>query len=66
MLKCDVRYKMWIGPGNNSLLIKSLIKRRWWWQIAEDKNDLSFMWTQLKDNGFFGKQKSSKTQASYR
>jgi hypothetical protein len=25
------KYKVYIGRGNNSLLVKSLIKRRFWW-----------------------------------
>lgn len=25
------RYKIYIGKGNNSLLIKSIVKRRFWW-----------------------------------
>lgn len=30
------RYKVYIGKGNNSLLIKSLLKRRFWLEIVED------------------------------
>jgi len=30
-ISAPVRYKIFIGKGNNSLLIKSLIKRRFWW-----------------------------------
>jgi hypothetical protein len=26
-----IRYKAYVGKGNNSLLVKSLIKRRFWW-----------------------------------
>ena len=25
------KYKMYIGRGNNSLLVKSIAKRRFWW-----------------------------------
>lgn len=32
--RTDSKNKIWIGFGNNSLLIKSLFKRRWWWQIT--------------------------------
>ena len=28
------KYKIFIGRGNNSLLIKSVIKRRFWWEIT--------------------------------
>lgn len=29
------KYKVFIGNGNNSLLIKSLLKRRFWFTIAD-------------------------------
>lgn len=29
------RLKAWIGGGNNSPLVKELIKRRFWWQIVD-------------------------------
>lgn len=29
--KQDFKYKAYIGRGNNSLLIRSLLKRRYWW-----------------------------------
>ena len=31
-----VRYKVYVGKGNNSLLIKSLLKRRYWWEITDN------------------------------
>ena len=27
-------YKAYVGPGNNSNLIKGIIKRRYWWTLA--------------------------------
>lgn len=46
------KLKAYIGPGNNGSMIKSLIRRRFWWSICEDRNleDLNFVWTQLKIN----------------
>jgi len=45
----DKRYHAWIGSGNNGMLIKELLRRRFWWQIVDEKNlDLNFVWTQLK------------------
>ena len=39
------------------MIIKQLMKRRFWWQIVEDKNcNVNFMWTQLKNNDYFAKQ----------
>lgn len=51
-------YRCHVGKGNNQMLIKSLLKIRWWWNIVELKNyenipNLNFMWTQLKKTDFF-------------
>ena len=51
-------YRCHVGKGNNQMLIKSLLKIRWWWNIVELKNyenipNLNFMWTQLKKSDFF-------------
>ena len=42
------RYKMYLGKGNNSLLVKSLMKRRFWWEIIDspDHPDVVFVWSQ--------------------
>lgn len=44
----SIKYKAYIGKGNNSLLIKGLLKRRFWWEIVQsnDQEDLHFCWTQ--------------------
>lgn len=47
------KYKFYIGRGNNSMLIKSLMKRRFWWTIEEDYRKANFVWTQLKINQFY-------------
>lgn len=31
-------YKFYVGPGNNSNLIKGILKRRFWWTITNNKN----------------------------
>lgn len=52
-----MKYKGWVGNGNNGNLIKVLLKRRFWWVIVEDKSQkVNFLWTQLKNNEFFAKQ----------
>lgn len=28
-------YKAYIEKGNNGLLVKSLLKKRWWWRLVE-------------------------------
>ena len=60
-LKGDKRYRAWIGGGNNSPLVRELIKRRFWWQITEDRTnlDVNFIWTQLKLPDYFKKQTSA-------
>jgi hypothetical protein len=42
------RYKMFIGKGNNSLLVKSIMKRRFWWQFTHniDDHNINFYWSQ--------------------
>lgn len=52
-----MRYKAWVGGGNNGNLIKSLLKRRFWWNVLEQKStNVNFIWTQLKVNQFIDKQ----------
>ena len=42
-------YKIYIGKGNNSPLIRLIMQQRWWWTIVDtfDEN-VNFVWTQLK------------------
>lgn len=30
----DTIYKAYVGPGNNSNMVKSILKRRFWWNIV--------------------------------
>lgn len=60
VLKNDQKYRAWIGSGNNGALIKSLIKKRFWWIICEEKSfEANFIWTQLKNNDYYKKQDAS-------
>lgn len=52
-MKADQKYKFYIGKGNNSLLVKGLMKRRFWWTIEEDPKKANFVWTQLKIMPFY-------------
>ena len=49
-----VPYKYFIGKGNNTLLLKTLMKQRWWWAPVESQEDtnVNFIWTQWKQNPF--------------
>jgi hypothetical protein len=44
-----------VGKGNNGMLIKDLLKKRWWWNISEEKGKRfnSFIWTQLKEKSYY-------------
>lgn len=53
------RVKCYVGPGNNSAMIKGLLKRRYWWVISEDRTECNFVWTQIKVNAVFEKQARS-------
>ena len=56
------KYKVYIGKGNNSLLIKSLLKRRFWMEIVDsiEEEGINFYWTQNKVNKVHYKQVPSK------
>ena len=49
--------KFYVGKGNNSRLIKEIMKRRWWWNSTDDKNtqDVFMIWLQLKDQTYYKK-----------
>lgn len=42
--------KYWVGIGNNSAVVKSVLKQRYWWQKAtrEEFSDCDFIWTAWK------------------
>jgi hypothetical protein len=46
----NVLYKYFIGKGNNSIMVRSLFKNRYWWVTADQgENDkCNFWWTQVK------------------
>lgn len=54
------KYKAYIAIGNNGSMIRGLIKRRFWWTITEERtSDCNFVWTQLKVQDVFDRQKRS-------
>jgi hypothetical protein len=64
LLECpkeiETKFKVFIGRGNNSLLAKSLMKRRSsWWTFTERYEEANFIWTQIKINDIFRKQSHS-------
>lgn len=43
-------YKVHVGKGNNSVLVRSLFKQRYWW-LQHDKEEpdrVNFLWTQCR------------------
>lgn len=52
--------KAYIGYGNNSNMLKGLLKRRFWWIVSEEMTeDCAFAWTQVKINKIYEKQEKS-------
>jgi hypothetical protein len=42
-----------IKPGNNSKLVKNIMRKRWWWSIENNSANSHFIWSQLKDKNIF-------------
>lgn len=44
-------FKYFLGPGNNSKLVKQLLSSRWWWTRVslEEKDSANLFWTQWKE-----------------
>ena len=56
-------YKAYIGFGNNSNMVKSILKRRCWWTVTDKVEGSNFAWSQLKINTIFREyQNPSKTK----
>ena len=54
-------YKAFVGKGNNSILIKSTLKNRFWWNITDVESDANNIhWTQHRDNKYLQALKSVK------
>ena len=55
-------YKYYIGRGNNSGIVRTALKSRFWWSMGDydDWDDYNFIWTQWKSNKILGCIKSHK------
>lgn len=42
------KFKFFLGEGNNSYLVKSTIRKRFWWSVCNNRREAHFVWTQLK------------------
>jgi hypothetical protein len=61
--KTDMKpYVIYVGKGNNSTLIKNVVKNRPWWVVTEDSTDpnINMVWTQLRQNEVLNEFKSIK------
>jgi hypothetical protein len=61
------KYKAFLGKGNNCLLVKSLMKRRFWWELVDqpDTSSVQFFWTQnILDNIHASQQESQRVTPS--
>lgn len=49
-------YKYYIGRGNNSGIVRTALKSRFWWSMGDydDWEDYNFIWTQWKSNKILG------------
>lgn len=45
-----------MGKGNNGNLIRSLMKKRFWFEETNSDKNAHFVWTQIKVNSVFNKQ----------
>jgi hypothetical protein len=42
-----INYKYAVGTGNNSMVVRTIMKNRFWWTFTEKPvmGDLNFLWT---------------------
>jgi len=45
-------YKAFVGKGNNSILVKTIIKARPWWTLCQEDTEANLSWTQSRDPKF--------------
>lgn len=58
----EYKLKYFVGQGNNSNLIKGIMKRRPWFQLTDKMQDAHFVWTQIKNASVFqGQRKAEET-----
>jgi len=49
VVKYERPFKIFLGKGNNSNLIRSLMKKRFWFEETKCKKEANFVWSQLKE-----------------
>lgn len=58
----EQKVRIYIGRGNNSRLIRSIVNKRSWYQVSERIEESSVVWTQLKVQSAFASQKPNKRE----
>jgi len=55
-------YKYYIGRGNNSGIVRTALKSRFWWSMGDydDWESYNFIWTQWKSNKILNSVKNFK------
>ena len=51
------RYKVYVSKGNNSLLIKELFKRRFWYEVVGSFEECQIYWSQSRLEGVTSQQR---------
>lgn len=46
--KYERTFKFYVGKGNNGNLIKSIMKKRFWFEEVDDPMKADFIWSQIK------------------
>ena len=47
------QYKFYVSDGNNGMLVKSILKERWWWSYGNKKDEsINLCWTQWCKKSF--------------
>jgi hypothetical protein len=59
------KVKFYVGGGNNSNLIKGLMKRRTWFQLTDKVQEAQFAWTQIKVPSIFASQPKGEKDKRY-
>lgn len=39
-------FRAYVEKGNNGILIKELLKKRWWWHLEDDPTKANLIWTE--------------------
>jgi hypothetical protein len=50
----DTVFRAYVGKGNNGVLIKELLKKRWWWHIVDHPSKANLLWTEWFNADFLG------------